>query len=110
MRTSRLIVLLFIAAVAGATACASVVGDDCGTDSDCGTGLVCERSMPGGYCTIEGCLLDGCPDEGVCIEFDEFTSFCMDPCNGGGDCRDGYTCVDTWGSHPFCNAVDVSTE
>lgn len=106
----QLLVLFVLALPLYVPGCASVVGDDCAADSDCGTGLVCERSLPGGYCTVEDCLIDGCPDEGVCIEFDTFTSFCMDPCQGAGDCREGYVCVDDFGAHPFCNAVDAPTE
>lgn len=87
--------------------CGAVIGDDCSNDSDCGSGLVCERSLPGGYCTVQDCLINGCPEEGICIVFDEYTSYCMDPCEGADDCRTGYVCVDDFGAHPFCNPVEA---
>lgn len=88
---------------AGLGGCAPIVGDACETQSDCGTGLFCERSMPGGYCTLRNCEDQGCPDEGVCIRFSADVSWCMQPCASKSDCRDGYTCVTEFGTHPFCN-------
>ena len=103
----RLLILLLLAAFAGAHGCAAIVGDDCDNDGDCGSGLVCERSLPGGYCTVRDCVINGCPDEGICIVFDAQTSFCMAPCNGGSDCRDTYVCEQDFGAHPFCSAVEA---
>jgi hypothetical protein len=85
------------------TGCQAVVGDACEINTDCGTKMYCERSMPEGYCTITSCEVIGCPDFGVCVAFDLDTSFCMDPCEAATDCREGYTCVTDFGPHPFCN-------
>lgn len=87
--------------------CVASVGDECGTDTDCGQSLVCELSLPGGYCTRRDCRTDGCPNEALCISFDLDTHYCMRPCTGDGDCREDYTCVTDFGLHPFCN-VDLS--
>lgn len=104
LRALPVLVSLVLALTVGA--CGAIVGDDCDNDGDCGAGLVCERSLPGGYCTVRDCVINGCPDEGICIPFDEYTSYCMAPCESAGDCRDGYVCVTDFGPHPFCNATE----
>lgn len=93
----------FLLSFSALGACAPIVGDACETQSDCGRSLFCERSMPDGYCTLKNCEDEGCPDEGVCIRFSADVSWCMAPCSGNGDCRDGYTCVKDFGTHAFCN-------
>jgi len=85
------------------TGCQAVVGDACEINTDCGTEMYCENSMPEGYCTVKTCEITGCPDFGVCVVFDLDTSFCMTPCELDTDCREGYVCVDDFGPHPFCN-------
>ena len=97
------IALLSLSTVGG---CASIVGDECTNDTDCGSGLVCDGSLPDGYCTRQNCDVDGCPDEGLCVLFDNDTSFCMRPCTASSDCRDSYQCVTDYGPHPFCAAKD----
>lgn len=99
----RLLLLAFLTALLFAPACAPIVGDACETSADCGRSLACERSMPGGYCTLKNCEDQGCPDEGVCIRFSSDVSWCMQPCSSNSECRDGYTCVKDFGRHPFCN-------
>ncbi len=99
-----LVVLLFSLA----TACAAAVGDECSSNTDCGRELVCDTSMPGGYCTRSNCETSSCPEEGVCIEFPDQSRFCMLRCEGGSDCRDGYQCVSNWGDLPFCSAAPYS--
>ena len=86
-----------------APACSPLVGDACEDSTDCGRSMFCELSLPGGYCTLENCDNKNCPDDGVCIRFTEDISWCMQPCEGNGDCRDGYTCVKDFGLYPFCN-------
>ena len=98
--------LLLFATVVMFAGCAAMVGDTCTVDADCGQGLTCDISMPDGYCTLSDCDLSVCPDEGVCIVFDDDTSYCMLPCSGDGDCRSGYLCVTDFGVHPFCNWRD----
>jgi len=101
--------------------CTAVVGDACQIQTDCGQEMYCESSLPDGYCTVQDCESDGCPDEGVCVVFNQLyptasdgtaaeevaassaISFCMKRCEGDVDCRDGYTCVEGHGPHPFCN-------
>ena len=86
----------------GPMGCTAVVGDACLIDADCGAGLVCDASQPQGYCTRANCSEQECPDEGLCVVFDADTSYCVKPCVAAADCRDGYTCVDDFGLHPFC--------
>lgn len=89
-------------------ACAPEIGDDCSINQDCGTGRICDRSQPGGYCTIPSCeSTSTCPDGSVCIEFENGERYCMLHCGGNDDCRDGYACVEGVGDAPFCNATDA---
>ena len=106
-RLSIALVTLALAALVLGTGCQAVVGDACEINTDCGTEMYCERSMPEGYCTVKSCEVIGCPDYGVCVSFDLDQSYCMDPCDVDTDCRDGYVCVTDFGPHPFCNAVDA---
>jgi len=108
MSRARLLVLL-VALAGPLNACSAIVGDACETQTDCGASMFCERSMPDGYCTLTNCVERGCPDEGVCIRFDADTSYCMAPCESKGDCRDGYTCVEGFGPHAFCNDARGAT-
>ena len=96
---------LVLIGLSGATVagCTAVVGDACETQTDCGKTMFCERSLPAGYCTLKDCKVSGCPSEGVCIAFDEETSWCMAVCDKNSDCRDGYRCVTDFGGHRFCN-------
>ncbi len=100
---------LAVFALASASACANIVGDSCGDQTECGRQMFCELSLPGGYCTVRNCLDNGCPDEGVCIQFDDDTSYCMLACETNGDCRDDYRCVRDFGVHAFCNDADGPT-
>lgn len=87
-------------------ACAPEIGDDCSINQDCGAGRVCDRSQPGGYCSIPSCeSTAACPDGSVCIAFDNGETWCMLHCEGNDDCRDGYVCVKGFGDAPFCNAT-----
>ena len=84
--------------------CAPQVGDECATNADCGSGLICDSSQPGGYCTASPCTPNSCPEESVCIEFPDKSKYCMLRCDGGSDCRDDYTCETNYGDLPFCSA------
>ena len=92
--------------VCSVSACAPEIGDECATALDCsasGTRL-CDLTQPRGYCTLEGCEADTCPDEAVCVQFGRridgkpvdrvSRTFCMFACESSGDCRTGdrYTC------------------
>ena len=53
------------------TACGKSIGDECTISTDCSNDgdRACDRSQPGGYCTVEGCDESSCGDEAVCIRF-----------------------------------------
>lgn len=100
-----LLVSLLLTLGLSAVACTSIVGDACEQDVDCGTALTCDVSQPEGYCTRADCTNDECPAEGICIAFNEDTSYCMRPCLEDGDCRLGYRCETEQGAHPFCSVA-----
>jgi len=87
-------------AIVALTACNNHIGDACGSSVDCSpTGeLQCDRSQPGGYCTVFSCDADTCP-EGACVEWQFVPSrtaetWCMKTCGPGTSCRRGeYSCV-----------------
>ena len=64
----RSLVILALSSLLAA-ACGSEIGDSCSTNVDCAQNgsRDCDRSQPGGYCTINGCDEKSCPDEAVCI-------------------------------------------
>jgi hypothetical protein len=83
-----------------AAGCAAEIGDECTTSVDCSPDgdRVCDLSQHGGYCTVEDCTPDSCPDEALCVEFAWeqprlARRYCMAACDTGSDCRDGYRCV-----------------
>jgi hypothetical protein len=88
-----------VALVALGSACSPEIGDDCATALDCsasGTRL-CDMTQRGGYCTIDGCEENTCPEEAVCVQFGRrledhsverlARTFCMLKCDSSGDCR-----------------------
>jgi hypothetical protein len=87
--------------LAGIGACAPQLGDKCSTSTDCSIqgDRICDRSQPGGYCTILNCEPGGCGDEGYCVRFQPdkprlSRTFCMAQCSSTSDCdRDAYRCV-----------------
>ncbi len=99
----RIMLVALLGLTVVCASCMSIVGDDCTNDIDCGTGLICDASLPDGYCTRKNCLVDGCPDEGVCVTFDEDTANCMKPCVSDSDCRTDFVCIADFGPHAFCN-------
>jgi hypothetical protein len=71
-----------------ATACGNKIGDSCGSSLDCAAdnSRTCDlQSLPDGYCTIEGCDFDTCPDEAVCVRFFPGAQTNR-PCTGNADC------------------------
>ncbi len=118
------LLLLSLVALAG---CQPEIGDSCDVDSDCSQSgeRICDSTQAGGYCTIFGCDPTSCPeDESVCIGFGTTTTtagdcngsgnvspyarnFCMARCDGDGDCRGGYICVDMAKENPW--GADVIT-
>ncbi|CAN0386267.1 unnamed protein product [Laminaria digitata] len=107
LRSLALIFSLFLAI--SLTACTPAVGDECKSNLECDSssaGGICDVSIPGGYCTVADCVPNGCPDDSVCVAFDEVTSFCMEACLEDGDCREGHACRErgTYGEtgYGFC--------
>lgn len=83
MRLSLVCVVVF------AAGCGQQIGDSCIVSSDCAYdgSRVCDTS-PGstdGYCTIQGCDYNTCPEEAVCVRF--FSGgFTNKPCSVQTDC------------------------
>jgi len=79
-------------------------GAACEDDSDCAgnAAALCYRGARGGYCLVTGCTVGtnrGCPDDSVCMNFDEETTACFEgPCDGDdSNCLrrgDGYSCME----------------
>lgn len=86
----------------GLFACERDIGDECGSDYECGRGRSCDRVSKGGYCTITPCDLDSCPEEALCVEFEDSTTACMRTCKKSDDCRDGYFCDTESAALGFC--------
>lgn len=54
-----------------AAGCGKQIGDACIVSSDCDPNgqRMCDTSQKEGYCTIQGCDYDTCPQEAACIRF-----------------------------------------
>ncbi len=52
-------------------ACGKEIGDECVVSSDCSPNgdRQCDVSSRQGYCTIQGCDVDTCPEEATCVRF-----------------------------------------
>lgn len=85
-----------------AVGCGTEIGDECDSDAACGTGRFCDLNSEQGYCTIGGCTANSCPENSICVVFDNEESFCMAACSSGDDCRDGYVCDTDNAAHGFC--------
>lgn len=74
---------MFVALVA--VGCGKEIGDECIIASDCSPNgdRQCDTSSAGGYCTVQGCDYNTCPEEAVCIRF--FTGHFENRCCGD-DC------------------------
>lgn len=80
-RWTGFVVVALALGLAGLTACKEKIGDSCDFNVDCSTkgDRLCDLSSPGGYCTIENCNAESCPDEAVCIAFYP-VAFLNQPC------------------------------
>jgi hypothetical protein len=62
--------VVFLLALA---ACGAEIGDECILSADCSTEInsprICDTASLQGYCTIQGCDHDTCPEEAVCVRF-----------------------------------------
>ncbi len=91
--------------------CQRVIGDECTLSTDCSQrgDRQCDTSQPGGYCTIQGCRKNSCPDEALCVTFRAQVpgcsyddrggtrlgrSYCVKYCESDTECRSGYVCRD----------------
>ena len=74
-------ILIFLVAAA-TMSCDAVIGDSCSANVDCSSSgnRLCDTSMPGGYCTVEGCSASSCPDGALCVAFFP-TSMLTVPCD-----------------------------
>jgi hypothetical protein len=65
--------LLFVsvAALSSVAGCGKEIGDACLNDSECDPNgqRDCDRSQDDGYCTIQGCDYNSCPEDSWCIRF-----------------------------------------
>lgn len=85
--------------LASASGCAPEIGDRCQVSTDCSVNgdRICDTSQPRGYCTVQGCDPDSCPNGAVCVEWRfepsrTTATYCMERCRSGCG-RDGYECV-----------------
>lgn len=102
----HLVLTLLGLALLLATGCAKMIGDECDTALDCEPGQICDRALPGGYCTVAPCEPDTCPSEAVCVDYPPFLSYCMLSCDGDGDCRSDYACVTNIQGIEYCGVED----
>jgi hypothetical protein len=109
MSQQLLRVLPLIASFLG---CSPQIGKKCTLSTDCSQlgDRLCDTNQPDGYCTIFNCEPDQCPNS-ICVAFDPLLdplcsavgdgrwprferTYCLASCNGDGDCRNQYQCVD----------------
>ena len=85
------------------------VGNVCQTDQHCGGTeatfqLFCDNSIPGGYCTIDNCIMDdpetediaedkeSCPEGSRCVREGEDSFLCRKECSQQNDCGEVIVC------------------
>jgi hypothetical protein len=75
----RSVMLLVVVLAAG---CGKSIGDACIVSTDCSNdgSRQCDMTQREGYCTIQGCDYNTCPEEGACIRF-FMGAFQNLPCN-----------------------------
>ncbi len=102
----RRFALILALASGGLVGCSTEVGDSCSSNAECGQGRICDRASRGGYCTVTPCGPDTCPENSICIEFENEETYCMGLCESGDDCRDGYACDKESAARPFCRQAE----
>ncbi|MFO0573207.1 MAG: hypothetical protein U1A78_04345 [Polyangia bacterium] len=65
------VLVVAVTLVVTAGGCSRKIGDGCTSNVECSPlgDRFCDLASPGGYCTIEGCDIDTCPDSAACIRF-----------------------------------------
>ncbi len=80
-----------VSTLLGVAACETKIGDECTANVDCATDgtRICDKSSPGGYCTIPGCEAGSCPEDSRCISFfpSRFALVACDPATEDLACR-----------------------
>ena len=71
MRFRLVLLPSLVAVLAVIGACGKEIGDACVISTDCDPNgeRVCDPASIAGYCTIQGCDVDTCPGESVCVRF-----------------------------------------
>jgi len=95
-------VCLLLAFAITAFGCGKEIGDECLSDSECGTSRTCDKASLGGYCTVTPCSEGTCPEGAVCVTFASQDTYCMAACDDDSDCRDGYSCKQDTEVSPYC--------
>jgi len=105
VRSAILFALLYLSLIS----CAPAIGDTCEGDANCNLQdrSFCDLSIPDGYCTLDNCNPGSCPDDAVCVAFDETTTFCLEACASDDDCRrrsasSDLSCIDDGVHDPYC--------
>lgn len=112
------------AVCAALAACQPEIGSDCESNAECSVteSRDCDRSLPGGYCTVLNCGPGDCPEEAVCVAYRATISVveacqrtagrrrlqrtaCMRTCSSSQDCRSGYECVGLAPGNPWAAEV-----
>ena len=84
--------------------CTPSIGSSCQLSTDCSSSgdRVCDTAEPNGYCTVQGCKPNECPNEAACVDFNASVpgcmysdrdpsrlsvNFCVAQCHSDADCR-----------------------
>lgn len=68
---SGLLAALLLLSLGGLGACTRKIGDNCATNVECSPqgDRFCDIASPDGYCTIDSCDYQTCPDSANCVRF-----------------------------------------
>jgi hypothetical protein len=90
MRSRLALLSILVAVLAVLGACGKEIGDACVTGLDCSPDgdRICDPSSVDGYCTVQGCDVDTCPGDSVCVRFftGSFSNKACDYAGGGLEC------------------------
>jgi hypothetical protein len=108
--TISVAVLLLCGVLAG---CSRTIGDACVQNVDCSLAgdRFCDIASPGGYCTIEGCDWNTCPDGAACVRFFNLLrgAPACEPSGTGARCQPNEQCLcEKWNAD--ARACDRSCE